>query len=84
VAVDSVNHHADHPGFAGMTGLLTGLIMSLAGGAAAHLAAAVPDGDRRFLAIERLVRSGATGLSSHGWITPQANSFAAQCWWPAW
>jgi ubiquinone/menaquinone biosynthesis C-methylase UbiE len=174
VAVDAVNHHADHPGFAGITGLLIGLIMSFAGGAAARLAAdvaAVSDGDRvidvgcgpgtavreaarrgarvtgvdpapvmlrlartltadrptiswvpgaaedlpepdasatvvwslacvhhwkdvaaglaeikrvlapggRFLAIERLVRSGATGLSSHGWTTPQADSFAAQC-----
>ncbi|PZS37897.1 MAG: SAM-dependent methyltransferase, partial [Pseudonocardiales bacterium] len=34
-----VNHHADHPGFAGVTGLLVGLIMSLTGGAAARLAA---------------------------------------------
>src|SRR6185437_722041 len=33
----------------------------------------------RFVAIERLVRPGATGLSSHGWTTPQAESFAAQC-----
>ncbi|MGH3548317.1 MAG: class I SAM-dependent methyltransferase [Pseudonocardiaceae bacterium] len=36
---DAVNHHADHPGFAGVTGLLVGLIMSLAGGAVARLAA---------------------------------------------
>ena len=172
--MDAVNHHADHPGFAGVTGLLIGLIMSLAGGAAARLAAdvaAVSDDDRvidvgcgpgtavreaarrgarvtgvdpapvmlrlartltadrpaitwvdgtaehlperdasatvvwslacvhhwrdvtaglaeikrvlapggRFLAIERLVQPGATGLSSHGWTTPQAESFAAQC-----
>jgi SAM-dependent methyltransferase len=172
--MDAVNHYADHPGFAGVTGLLIGLIMSLAGGAAARLAAdvaAVSDDDRvidvgcgpgtavreaarrgarvtgvdpapvmlrlartltadrpaitwvdgtaehlperdasatvvwsvacvhhwrdvtaglaeikrvlapggRFLAIERLVQPGATGLSSHGWTTPQAESFAAQC-----
>lgn len=172
--MDAVNHHADHPGFAGVTGLLIGLIMSLAGGAAARLAAdvaAVSDDDRvidvgcgpgtavreaarrgarvtgvdpapvmlrlartltadrraitwvdgtaehlperdasatvvwslacvhhwkdvtaglaeikrvlapggRFLAIERLVQPGATGLSSHVWTTPQAESFAAQC-----
>ncbi|MDQ2791509.1 MAG: SAM-dependent methyltransferase [Pseudonocardiales bacterium] len=39
MTADAVNHHADHPGFAGVTGLLVGLIMSLAGGAVARLAA---------------------------------------------
>lgn len=39
MTTDAVNHHADHPGFAGVTGLLVGLIMSLAGGAVARLAA---------------------------------------------
>ncbi|MFY9806979.1 MAG: class I SAM-dependent methyltransferase [Pseudonocardiaceae bacterium] len=172
--MDAVNHHADHPGFAGLTGLVIGLIMSLAGRPAARLAAdvaAVSDadwvidvgcgpgtavreaarrgahvtgvdpapvmlrlariltGDRpaitwvdgaaedlrerdasatvvwslasvhhwrdvtaglaeitrvlaptgRFVAIERLVRPGATGLASHGWTAQQAESFAAQC-----
>jgi ubiquinone/menaquinone biosynthesis C-methylase UbiE len=33
----------------------------------------------RFLAIERQVRPGATGLTSHGWTKQQAESFAAQC-----
>ena len=33
----------------------------------------------RFLAIERHVRTGATGLASHGWTDSQAQSFAAQC-----
>jgi ubiquinone/menaquinone biosynthesis C-methylase UbiE len=33
----------------------------------------------RFLAIERRVRPGATGLASHGWTDQQAESFAAQC-----
>jgi ubiquinone/menaquinone biosynthesis C-methylase UbiE len=33
----------------------------------------------RFLAIERRVRSGATGLASHGWTDQQAESFAACC-----
>jgi ubiquinone/menaquinone biosynthesis C-methylase UbiE len=33
----------------------------------------------RFLAVERCVRSGATGLASHGWTEQQAESFAAQC-----
>lgn len=33
----------------------------------------------RFLAIERQVRAGATGLASHGWTEHQAESFAAQC-----
>ncbi len=172
--MDAVNHHADHPGFAGLTGLVIGLIMSLAGRPAACLAAdvaAVSDadwvidigcgpgtavreaarrgahvtgvdpapvmlrlariltGDRpaitwvdgaaedlrerdasatvvwslasvhhwrdvtaglaeitrvlapagRFVAIERLVRPGATGLASHGWTAQQVESFAAQC-----
>ena len=40
-------------------------------------ARAVPGG--RFLAIERRVRPGATGLASHGWTDQQAESFAAQC-----
>ncbi|MFN2478161.1 MAG: class I SAM-dependent methyltransferase [Pseudonocardiaceae bacterium] len=174
MSADAVNHHADHPGFAGLTGLLIGLIMSLTGRAAARLAAdvaSVSDADRvidvgcgpgtavreaarrgarvtgvdpapvmlrlartltwdrpaitwvdgsakklrerdasatvvwslatvhhwrdvtaglfeikrvlapggRFLAIERLVRPGATGLASHGWTAQQAESFAAQC-----
>jgi ubiquinone/menaquinone biosynthesis C-methylase UbiE len=174
MTTDAVNHHADHPGFAGVTGLLIGLIMSLTGGAAARLAAdvaSVSDADRvidvgcgpgtavreaarrgarvtgvdpapvmrrlartltgdrsaitwvdgaaedlresdasatvvwslatvhhwrdvtaglaeikrvlapggRFLAIERQVRPGATGLASHGWTAQQAESFAAQC-----
>jgi SAM-dependent methyltransferase len=34
----AVNHHAGHPGFAGVTGLLAGLTMIVAGGAVAHLA----------------------------------------------
>jgi ubiquinone/menaquinone biosynthesis C-methylase UbiE len=33
----------------------------------------------RFLAVERGVRPGATGLASHGWTDQQAESFAAQC-----
>jgi ubiquinone/menaquinone biosynthesis C-methylase UbiE len=33
----------------------------------------------RFLAIERRVRPGTTGLASHGWTDQQAESFAAQC-----
>ncbi|MGH3830248.1 MAG: class I SAM-dependent methyltransferase [Pseudonocardiaceae bacterium] len=37
----------------------------------------VPGG--RFLAIERRVAPGATGLASHGWTDQQAESFAAQC-----
>jgi ubiquinone/menaquinone biosynthesis C-methylase UbiE len=174
MTTDVVNHHADHPGFAGVTGLLIGLIMSLAGGAAARLAADLASvsgadsvidvgcgpgtavreaahrgarvtgvdpapvmlklartltGDRpaiiwaqgaaedlrerdasatvvwslatvhhwrdvtaglaeikrvlapggRFLAIERRVPPGVTGLASHGWTAQQAESFAAQC-----
>jgi SAM-dependent methyltransferase len=174
MSTDAVNHHADYPGFAGVTGLLIGLIMSLAGRAAARLAAdlaSVSDADRvidvgcgpgpaareaarrgarvtgvdpapvmlrlartltgdrpaitwvdgaaedlherdasatvvwslasvhhwrdvtaglaeikrvlapggRFLAMERLVLPGATGVASHGWTTQQGESFAAQC-----
>lgn len=33
----------------------------------------------RLLAMERRVPPGATGLASHGWTAPQAESFAAQC-----
>lgn len=33
----------------------------------------------RLLVIERRVEPGATGLASHGWTGPQAESFAAQC-----
>ena len=33
----------------------------------------------RLLVTERLVRAGAEGLSSHGWIEPQAESFAIAC-----
>ncbi len=171
---DAVNHHAGHPGFAGVTGLLAGLAMNVAGSATARLAAnlaAVSDADTvvdvgcgpgsavreaarrgarvtgvdpapvmlrlarvltrdrpdiswaegtaedlrlrggsstvvwslatihhwrdvtagltevkrvlagggRFLALERQVRSGATGLASHGWTEQQAEAFAAQC-----
>jgi ubiquinone/menaquinone biosynthesis C-methylase UbiE len=32
-----------------------------------------------FLAIERLVEPGATGIASHGWTEPQAERFAEQC-----
>ncbi|MGH9017144.1 MAG: class I SAM-dependent methyltransferase [Acidimicrobiales bacterium] len=32
-----------------------------------------------FLATERCVKPGATGLASHGWTTQQAESFAALC-----
>jgi ubiquinone/menaquinone biosynthesis C-methylase UbiE len=32
----------------------------------------------RFLAIERRVRPGATGLASHGWTDQQVQSFVAQ------
>lgn len=49
MTTDAVNHHAGHPGFAGVTGLLFGLVMTVAGGAVARLAAdlaAVSDGDR--------------------------------------
>lgn len=33
----------------------------------------------RFLVVERCVRSGATGLASHGWTEGQAESFAERC-----
>jgi ubiquinone/menaquinone biosynthesis C-methylase UbiE len=33
----------------------------------------------RFLVMERCVRPGAKGLSSHGWTEQQAASFTAQC-----
>ncbi|OBG25251.1 class I SAM-dependent methyltransferase [Mycobacterium sp. 852002-51057_SCH5723018] len=33
----------------------------------------------RLLVMERRVQPGATGLASHGWTEPQAESFAAQC-----
>jgi ubiquinone/menaquinone biosynthesis C-methylase UbiE len=33
----------------------------------------------RFLAVERRVEVGATGLASHGWIDEQAEAFAAAC-----
>jgi SAM-dependent methyltransferase len=174
MTTDPVNHHAGHPGFAGMTGLLAGLAMIVAGSTAAQLVAdlaAVSDADNvvdvgcgpgsavreaarrgarvigvdpapvmlrlaraltrdrpgiswaegtaedlrlrggsatvvwslatihhwsditaglaevkrvlraggRFLALERQVRPGATGLASHGWTTQQAEAFAAQC-----
>ena len=45
----TVNHHAGHPGFAGVTGLLIGLAMSVKGRAVARLAAdlaAVSGADR--------------------------------------
>lgn len=45
----TVNHHADHPGFAGVTGLLVGLFLNIAGAAVARLAvdlAAVSEADR--------------------------------------
>lgn len=35
----AVNHHAEQPGFAGLTGLLAGLTMIVTGGAVARLAA---------------------------------------------
>ncbi|MEO7195972.1 MAG: class I SAM-dependent methyltransferase [Pseudonocardiaceae bacterium] len=171
---DAVNHHAGHPGFAGVSGLVAGLTMIVGRGAVTRLAAdlaCVSDTDRvvdvgcgpgtaareaarrgarvtgvdpasvmlrlartltrdrpavtwaygvsenlpqpdgsatvvwslasvhhwkdvtaglaearrvlvpggRFLAIERRVAPGATGLASHGWTDQQAESFAAQC-----
>ena len=33
----------------------------------------------RFLAIERHVKPGATGLASHGWTDEQAHQFAQRC-----
>lgn len=33
----------------------------------------------RLLVMERQVEPGATGLASHGWTEPQADSFAAYC-----
>lgn len=33
----TTNHHADYPGFAGMSGLLTGLLMNVLGGSTARL-----------------------------------------------
>jgi ubiquinone/menaquinone biosynthesis C-methylase UbiE len=33
----------------------------------------------RLVAIERLTRSGATGLASHGWTSEQATAFADRC-----
>jgi len=84
-----VNHHADFPGFAGLTGLLAGLIMIVGRGGVARLAAdlaSVLRGDHvvdvgcgpgtaaREGAIERQVRPGATGLASHGWTNRQAGS----------
>jgi ubiquinone/menaquinone biosynthesis C-methylase UbiE len=174
MTTDPVNHHAGHPGFAGVTGLLAGLAMIIAGSTVAQLIAdlaAVSDADDvvdvgcgpgsavreaarrgarvtgvdpapvmlrmartltrdrpgiswvegtaedlrlrdgsatvvwslatihhwsdvtaglaevkrvlatggRFLALERQVRPGATGLASHGWTDQQAEAFAAQC-----
>ncbi|MGH3924605.1 MAG: class I SAM-dependent methyltransferase, partial [Pseudonocardiaceae bacterium] len=49
MTADAVNHHAGYPGFAGVTGLLAGLTMIVAGGAIARLAAdlaSVSDADR--------------------------------------
>ncbi|MEV5834136.1 class I SAM-dependent methyltransferase [Nocardia sp. NPDC052112] len=169
----TANHHADYPGFAGISGLLFGLVMAVLGRAKARLVvdlAAVSDADRivdigcgpgtaaraaarrgaqvtgvdpapvmlriarrwtrdpritwaegaaekipvqdgsatvvwtlasvhhwrdvdagvreahrvllsggRFLAIERQVRPGATGLATHGWTEQQTESFVACC-----
>jgi ubiquinone/menaquinone biosynthesis C-methylase UbiE len=33
----------------------------------------------RFVAIERGVRAGATGLASHGWTGDHAEAFAGRC-----
>ncbi|SEQ22675.1 class I SAM-dependent methyltransferase [Mycolicibacterium nivoides] len=38
-AARAINHHADHPGFAGVTGVLCGLVFLLVGRAKARLAA---------------------------------------------
>lgn len=173
-SADVPNHHADHPGFAGVSGLLVGIVMLIGHGSLARLAAdlaavsatdrvvdvgcgpgtaaraaahrgahvtgvdpapvmlrlartstrghpaltwvegvaedlPLPDGSAtvvwslatvhhwrdvaaglaqaqrvlapagRFLAIERRVAPGATGLASHGWTGHQAESFAARC-----
>jgi len=32
----------------------------------------------RFLALERLVRPGATGRASHGWVPEQADALASR------
>lgn len=40
-AARAINHHADHPGFAGITGVLCGLVFLLVGRAKAQLAADV-------------------------------------------
>jgi ubiquinone/menaquinone biosynthesis C-methylase UbiE len=39
----------------------------------------VLDSGGRFLAIERRVQPGATGLASHGWTDEQAEAFASMC-----
>ncbi|MGI8817104.1 MAG: class I SAM-dependent methyltransferase [Pseudonocardia sp.] len=39
MTTDAVNHHAGHPGFAGVTGLFAGLAMSVTGKSAARLVA---------------------------------------------
>jgi ubiquinone/menaquinone biosynthesis C-methylase UbiE len=170
----TTNHHANHPGFAGVSGLLAGLVMNVMGGSTARLVADLaelsaadrvidvgcgpgtavraaarrgartigvdpapimlrlagiltrdrasitwaegtaedlpqPDGSAtvlwsiatvhhwrdvvaglaearrvlapggRLLVVERQVRSGATGLASHGWTDQQAQAFAVQC-----
>ncbi|MGH4012196.1 MAG: class I SAM-dependent methyltransferase [Pseudonocardiaceae bacterium] len=49
MTTDAANHHAGYPGFAGVTGLLVGLVMTVAGCSVARLAAdlaAVSDADR--------------------------------------
>jgi ubiquinone/menaquinone biosynthesis C-methylase UbiE len=174
MSTDAVNHHAGHPGFAGVTGLFAGLAMILRGRSVAQLVAdlaavsaaddvvdvgcgpgsAVREAARRgarvtgvdpapvmlrvaqalardrpgiswaegtaedlrlpsesatvvwalatihhwldvtaglaevkrvlaaggrFLALERHVHPGATGLASHGWTDQQAEAFAGQC-----
>ena len=38
-----VNHHANHPGFAGVTGLLIGFFLNMMGGATARLVADLAD-----------------------------------------
>ena len=69
-AATAPNHHAHHPGFAGATGLLAGLVMSIGGGRKARLAAdlaAVGTGDHVIdvgcgpgRAAREAVRRGAT------------------------